>query len=68
VGIAVHITVSQLPSFFGIPKAGGDLVTQAQSITRNFSTINPFTTAIGAGVLAAVLLARSTSAHALPAH
>jgi Sulfate permease family len=41
VGIAVHITVSQLPSFFGIPKAGGDPVTQAQSIARNFSTINP---------------------------
>jgi sulfate permease, SulP family len=61
-GIAVHIAVSQLPSFFGIPKAGGDLVTQAEAIVRNFSTINPFTTAIGVGVLAAVLVAERISA------
>lgn len=60
-GIAVHIVVSQLPSFFGIPKASGDLLTQAWSIVRGFSTINPFTTAIGAGVLAAVLVAERIS-------
>lgn len=61
-GIAVHIVVSQLPSFLGIPKAGGDLMTQARSIVGNFSSINPFTTAIGAGVLAAVLVAERINA------
>jgi MFS superfamily sulfate permease-like transporter len=61
-GIAVHITVSQLPSFFGIAKPGGDLVTQALSIASNLSTINPFTTTIGAGVLAAMLVAEHISA------
>jgi MFS superfamily sulfate permease-like transporter len=60
-GIAVHIVVSQLPSFFGIPKASGDLMTQAWSIVRNLSTINAFTTAIGVGVLAAVLVAEHIS-------
>ena len=61
-GIAVHITVSQLPSFFGIAQVGGDLVTQVESIARNFSAINPFTAAIGAGVLAAVIVAEHVSA------
>jgi len=45
VGIAVHIMVSQLPSFFGIAQSDGDLVTQVESIAKNFSAINPFTTA-----------------------
>jgi len=62
VGIAVHIMVSQLPSFFGIAQSGGDLVTQVESIARNFSAINPFTAAIGAGVLAAVVVAEHISA------
>src|SRR6516165_4337875 len=62
VGIAVHIMVSQLPSFFGIAQSGGDLVTQVESIASNFSAINPFTTAIGTGVLAAVVVAEHISA------
>jgi MFS superfamily sulfate permease-like transporter len=61
-GIAVHISVSQLPSFFGLTHVGGDLVTQVASIARNFSAINPFSTAIGAGVLAAVIVAEQISA------
>jgi MFS superfamily sulfate permease-like transporter len=61
-GIAVHITVSQLPSFFGIAQAGGDLMTQVASIARNLSAVNPLTTTIGAGVLAAVIAAEHISA------
>jgi sulfate permease, SulP family len=61
-GIAIHITVSQLPSFFGIAQASGDLMTQVASIARNISAVNPFTAAIGAGVLAAVIVAEHISA------
>jgi len=62
-GIAVHIVVSQLPSLFGIAKGAGDLVSQALAITSHLSNLNPFTTAIGLGVLAIMLLAERISAH-----
>lgn len=61
-GIAIHITVSQLPSFFGIAQAGGDLMTQVASIARNISALNPLTAAIGAGILAALIVAEHISA------
>jgi len=61
-GIAVHIIVSQLPSFLGIAQTGGDLLTQVGSIARNISAINPFTTAIGTGVLATVIVAEHIGA------
>jgi sulfate permease, SulP family len=61
-GIAVHIVVSQLPSIFGIGRGTGDLVGQAIVIATNLSRLNPFSTAIGLGVVATMLLAERISA------
>jgi MFS superfamily sulfate permease-like transporter len=61
-GIAVHIAVSQLPSLLGIVKGGGDLVGQAVFIVTHLSAFNPFSTAIGLGVLATILVAEVVSA------
>ena len=61
-GIAVHIVVSQLPSLLGIAKGAGDLAGQVVAIATNLSRLNPFSTAIGLGVLATMLLAERISA------
>jgi MFS superfamily sulfate permease-like transporter len=62
-GIAVHIVVSQLPSLFGLAKGAGDLSSQVLAIATNLSRLNPFSTAIGLGVLATMLLAERINAH-----
>jgi SulP family sulfate permease len=61
-GIAVHIVISQLPSLFGIAKSAGDLAGQVLFIANNLSQFNPFSTAIGIGVFAIILLADRISA------
>jgi MFS superfamily sulfate permease-like transporter len=61
-GIAVHIVVSQLPSIFGMARGSGDLVGQILFIATNLSRLNPFSTAIGFGVFATMLLAERISA------
>src|SRR5215470_14583669 len=61
-GIAVHIVVSQLPSLLGIAKGAGDLAGQGVAIATNLSRLNPFSTAIGLGIFAAMLLAERISA------
>jgi len=61
-GIAVHIVVSQLPSLLGIVKGAGDLAAQVVAIATNLSRLNPFSTAIGLGVFAVMLLAERISA------
>jgi MFS superfamily sulfate permease-like transporter len=61
-GIAVHIVVSQLPSLFGIAKGGGDLLAQTAAVAAHLSTLNPFSTAIGLGVLVIVCLAEQIGA------
>ena len=61
-GIAVHIVISQLPGIFGIAKGAGDLVGQVLVIATNLSKLNPFSSAIGLGVFATMLLAERISA------
>src|SRR5262249_57689127 len=61
-GIAVHIVVSQLPSLLGIAKGAGDLAAQVVAIATNLSRLNPFSTAIGLGIFATMLLAERSSA------
>jgi MFS superfamily sulfate permease-like transporter len=62
-GIAVHIIISQLPSLFGLAKGAGDLGDQALAIAANLTRLNPFSTAIGLGVLATMVLAERINAH-----
>lgn len=61
-GIAVHIVVSQLPSLFGIAKGAGELWPQVVAIVRGLPAANPFSTAIGLGVLALMLVTERISA------
>jgi MFS superfamily sulfate permease-like transporter len=61
-GIAVHIVVSQLPGIFGIARGTGDLASQALNIAANVSRLNPFSTVIGLGVFAIMLLTERISA------
>ena len=61
-GIAVHIAVSQLPTLFGTAKGEGDLLGQAAAVATHLSRLNPFSTAIGLGVLILMLLAERISA------
>ena len=61
-GIAVHIIVSQLPGIFGIPRGIGDLVSQVVVIATNLSRLNPFSSVIGLGVFATMVLAERISA------
>src|SRR5262245_64924465 len=55
-GVAVHIVVSQLPSLFGIAKGAGDLSAQVGAIAGGLAAANPFSNAIGLGVLAIILV------------
>ena len=52
----------QLPGIFGIAKGAGDLVGQVLVIATNLSKLNPFSSAIGLGVFATMLLAERISA------
>jgi sulfate permease, SulP family len=62
IGIAVHIIVSQLPGIFGIARGNGDLVSQVVFIATNLSKLNPFSSVIGLGVFATMVLAERISA------
>ena len=62
-GVAVHIIVSQLPSLFGLAKGAGDLGGQVLAMATNLSRLNLFSTAIGLGVLATMVLAERMSPH-----
>jgi SulP family sulfate permease len=51
-GIAIHITVSQLPSLLGIASAHSDPLSTVSNLARNISHLNPITIAIGLAVFA----------------
>lgn len=55
VGIAVHIAVSQLPALLGIDGDGSDFYRRIETIARNLPSLNPFSAAIGLGVLAIMI-------------
>jgi MFS superfamily sulfate permease-like transporter len=60
-GIAVHIVVSQLPGIFGIARGTGNLVSQVLVIASSLSKLNPFSSVIGLGVFATMVLAERIS-------
>jgi MFS superfamily sulfate permease-like transporter len=55
-GISVHIAVSQLPGVLGVPAPEGATLERLATLARGIGGTNPFTLAIGAGVLAAILV------------
>ncbi len=55
-GIAVHIAVSQLPAVLGVPVPEGMTLQRIATLAGELGGTNPFTLAIGAGVLAAIVV------------
>ncbi|HEY1544597.1 MAG TPA: solute carrier family 23 protein, partial [Xanthobacteraceae bacterium] len=56
-GIAVHIVLSQLPSVLGVSSPeGGAALQRIVALAREVSGTNPYTLAIGAGVLAIIIV------------
>ena len=50
-GIAVHIVVGQLPGLLGVSAAQGHVLTQLAKTLGRVGEANPYTAAVGAGVL-----------------
>ena len=61
-GIAVHIALSQLPAFLGVPSGGHDLLSQARALAENGSHANIYAVSLGAGVLLVSLISERVSA------
>lgn len=61
-GISVHILVSQLPEVLGVPAPHGPLPQQIVELAQHLGRANPFTLAIGFGVLAVVAASEAVSA------
>lgn len=50
-GIALHITSSQLPGFFGLPPDGSDVISRFLAVAHNLPRANLFALSLGCGVL-----------------
>ena len=66
IGVAGHILVSQAPSVLGVEPAGRSSCQQVLSLAARAADANPWTLAIGLGVLA-IMLAGDRSVRAFPA-
>src|SRR5215472_4659690 len=55
-GISIHIAISQLPGVLGVPAPEGAILERLATLARGIGGTNPFTLAIGLGVLAAILV------------
>lgn len=53
-GISVHILISQMPGVLGLPSPSGPLPARVVELARNLQNTNPFTLAIGFGVLTVI--------------
>jgi SulP family sulfate permease len=51
-GISVHILISQLPGILGLPSPSGSMLQRMAMLAGHLNETNPFTLAIGLGVLA----------------
>jgi len=61
-GIAVHILVSQMPVVLGVPAPDGPMLQKIWVLARDVGAANPYTIAIGLGVLALVAASEEISA------
>ena len=61
-GIAVHITVSQLPGVLGLPSPSGPTLARIATLAQHVADSNIYTVAIGFGVLAVVAMSEAISA------
>lgn len=61
-GIAIHIIISQLPGLLGLPAESSETLRRVGEIAANLHLTNPYSLALGLGVLAIVFLAERISA------
>lgn len=55
-GLAINITVGQLPKLFGVPATSGDAFQQLAGLVSNLYLTNPWTLILGAGALMVIFL------------
>jgi len=55
-GIAAHIAISQLPGVLGVKVPDGEMLPRLAALVGELGNTNPYTLAIGAGVLAIILV------------
>jgi sulfate permease, SulP family len=60
-GIAAHIAISQLPGVLGLPAPDGPMLQRLATLAVGIGGTNPFTLAIGVGVLAVILVSEAIS-------
>ena len=61
-GISIHILVSQMPGVLGLPSPKGPMFDRIIELGRQLGSTNPYTLAIGLGVLAIVSVSEKISA------
>jgi sulfate permease, SulP family len=61
-GISIHILVSQLPGVLGLPPPKGPMIDRIIALMQQLGSTNPYTLAIGLGVLAIVAVSEAVSA------
>jgi MFS superfamily sulfate permease-like transporter len=61
-GISVHILISQLPVILGLPAPDGAMLQRLMALASHLNEANPFTLAIGLGVLGAIALSERIDA------
>src|SRR5215475_3429681 len=61
-GISVHILASQLPGVLGLPPPHGPMLQRIAELAKHVAEANPFTVAIGFGVLAIVAISEAVNA------
>jgi MFS superfamily sulfate permease-like transporter len=61
-GISVHVVIGQLPALLGVREPGGPLLVALATIVPGVAGANPYTLALGLGVLGITLLSARVSA------
>jgi high affinity sulfate transporter 1 len=56
IGLAVTITVGQIPALLGIPSGGATIIEKVVSIIENLDEINTYAAALGIGSIVGILL------------
>ena len=58
IGLAVTITVGQIPALLGIPSVSGTIIEKLVQILESLDELNPYTTVLGVGSLVGILALR----------
>ncbi len=61
-GIAAHIVISQLPPVLGVAEPAGPMLERLATLARGIGDTNPYTVALGIGVLAIILISERIDA------